>query len=60
MDRPFAFVAQFSEAGERRIRRSFDPGFRIELHQKDRDLVLQSAQSVSPPDTATVQELFDA
>ena len=30
--------------GERMIKRTFDPGFRIELHQKDLNLALQSAQ----------------
>ncbi len=44
------------------IRRTFDPGFRIELHQKDLNLALASARQVgvSLPNTATVQELFNA
>jgi 2-hydroxy-3-oxopropionate reductase len=48
--------------GERMIRRSFDPGFRIELHQKDLHLALTSARAlgVSLPNTATAQELFNA
>ena len=48
--------------GERMIRRSFDPGFRIELHQKDLALALSSARAigVSLPNTATAQELFNA
>ena len=48
--------------GERMIKRSFDPGFRIELHQKDLNLALSSARSigVSLPNTATAQELFNA
>ena len=48
--------------GERMIRRTFDPGFRIELHQKDLNLALQGARSVgvSLPNTATAQELFNA
>ena len=29
--------------GERMIKRTFDPGFRIELHQKDLNLALSSA-----------------
>ena len=29
--------------GERMIKRTFDPGFRIELHQKDLNLALQAA-----------------
>jgi 2-hydroxy-3-oxopropionate reductase len=48
--------------GERMIRRTFDPGFRIELHQKDLGLALQGARalSLSLPNTATTQELFNA
>ena len=48
--------------GERMIRRTFDPGFRIELHQKDLNLALQGAKSLglSLPNTATCQELFNA
>ena len=48
--------------GERMIKRTFDPGFRIELHQKDLSLALGSARQigVSLPNTATAQELFNA
>ena len=48
--------------GERMIRRTFQPGFRIELHQKDLNLALASARAlgVSLPNTATAQELFNA
>ncbi len=48
--------------GERMIGRSFDPGFRIRLHQKDLNLALQVARSLelSLPNTATAQELFNA
>jgi 2-hydroxy-3-oxopropionate reductase len=48
--------------GERMIKRSFDPGFRIELHQKDLNLALQGAKAlkISLPNTATAQELFNA
>jgi 2-hydroxy-3-oxopropionate reductase len=48
--------------GERMIKRTFDPGFRIELHQKDLNLALQGARAmgVSLPNTATVQELFNS
>jgi 2-hydroxy-3-oxopropionate reductase len=48
--------------GERMVKRTFDPGFRIELHQKDLNLALQSARAlgVSLPNTATAQELFNA
>ena len=47
--------------GERMIKRTFDPGFRIELHQKDLNLALQGARalSLSLPNTATTQELFN-
>ncbi len=48
--------------GERMINRTFDPGFRIELHQKDLNLALNSARAlgVSLPNTATAQELFNS
>jgi len=48
--------------GERMIGRSFDPGFRIRLHQKDLNLALQTARNLglSLPNTATAQELFNA
>lgn len=48
--------------GERMIKRTFDPGFRIELHQKDLALALAGARQlgVSLPNTATAQELFNA
>src|SRR5271169_2192641 len=48
--------------GERMIKRTFDPGFRIELHQKDLNLALQGARTLnlSLPNTATTQELFNA
>ena len=48
--------------GERMIRRTFDPGFRIELHQKDLNLALQSAKElgVALPNTAGTQQLFSA
>src|SRR5687767_12718596 len=47
--------------GERMIKRTFDPGFRIELHQKDLNLALQGARAMglSLPNTATAQELFN-
>src|SRR5919202_5044252 len=48
--------------GERMIKRNFDPGFRIELHQKDLNLALQGARAlqISLPNTAACQELFNA
>ena len=46
--------------GERMIKRTFDPGFRIALHQKDLNLALTAARQlgVSLPNTATCQELL--
>ena len=48
--------------GERMVKRTFAPGFRIELHQKDLNLALSSARAVgvSLPNTATAQELFNS
>ena len=48
--------------GERMIRRTFEPGFRIGLHQKDLAIALSVAREigVSLPNTATAQELFNA
>ncbi len=48
--------------GERMVKRTFEPGFRIELHQKDLNLALQTGKTlgVSLPNTATAQELFNA
>ena len=46
---------------ERMIKRTFKPGFRIELHQKDLNLALQGAKEMGMalPNTATAQELFN-
>ena len=48
--------------GERMVKRTFEPGFRIALHQKDLSLALSSAKAlgVSLPNTATAQELFNS
>ncbi len=48
--------------GERMIKRTFDPGFRINLHQKDLNLALLGAKAlgISLPNTASTQELFNA
>lgn len=48
--------------GERMIKRTFNPGFRISLHQKDLNLALANARKlqVALPNTATAQELFNA
>jgi len=47
---------------ERMIKRTFAPGFRISLHQKDLNLALQSARElgVALPNTASAQQLFSA
>jgi 2-hydroxy-3-oxopropionate reductase len=48
--------------GERMIKRTFNPGFRIELHQKDLNLALGSARALglALPNTASTQQLFSA
>ena len=48
--------------GERMVKRNFDPGFRIELHQKDLNLALDGARAlgISLPNTATAQQLFNS
>ncbi len=48
--------------GERMVKRTFAPGFRIELHQKDLNLALQGAKAlgVSLPNTSMTQELFNS
>lgn len=48
--------------GQRMIDRTFDPGFRIALHQKDLNLALGGARAlnIALPNTATCQELFNA
>ena len=44
------------------IKRTFDPGFRIRLHQKDLNLALTSARDlgVALPNTASTQQIFAA
>jgi len=48
--------------GQRMVKRTFNPGFRIELHKKDLNLALATARQigVALPNTATCQELFNA
>jgi 2-hydroxy-3-oxopropionate reductase len=48
--------------GERMVKRTFAPGFRIELHQKDLNLALQGAKSLglALPNTANAQELMNS
>jgi 2-hydroxy-3-oxopropionate reductase len=47
--------------GERMVKRTFNPGFRIELHQKDLALALNGARSlgVALPNTATAAQLMN-
>ncbi len=48
--------------GERMVKRTFNPGFRIRLHQKDLNLALQGARElgVSLPQTAGAAQLMQA
>jgi len=48
--------------GERMIKRTFNPGFRIELHQKDLNLALAGARALglALPNTAGTQQLMSA
>ena len=48
--------------GERMVKRTFDPGCRIALHQKDLNLALTAARQLglALPATATAQQLFSA
>lgn len=48
--------------GERMVKRTFEPGFRIELHQKDLNLALDGARTLglSLPNTALAQQMFSA
>jgi 2-hydroxy-3-oxopropionate reductase len=48
--------------GDRMIKRTFDPGFRIALHQKDLNLALGAAKSfgLALPATSHAQQLFSA
>lgn len=47
---------------ERMIKRTFAPGFRIRLHQKDLNIALQAAREMgmSLPNTALAQQMFSA
>ncbi|WP_196260847.1 2-hydroxy-3-oxopropionate reductase [Pelagibacterium limicola] len=48
--------------GERMIKRTFDPGFRIQLHRKDLTLAIDAAKdlNLTLPNTATTQQLMNA
>ena len=47
--------------GQRMLDRTFDPGFKIRLHQKDLNLALSTGAEINAvlPNTATAQELFN-
>jgi 2-hydroxy-3-oxopropionate reductase len=48
--------------GERMVKRTFDPGFRIRLHRKDLTLAIDAAKALdmSLPNTAATQQLMNA
>ena len=48
--------------GERMIKRTFDPGFRIRLHRKDLSLAVDAARAldISLPNAAATQQLMNA
>ena len=48
--------------GERMVKRTFDPGFRIRLHRKDLSLAIEAARSlnVALPNTAATQQLMNS
>ena len=48
--------------GERMIKRTFDPGFRIRLHRKDLSLAVDAAKAldIALPNAATTQQLMNA
>lgn len=58
----FASSRALEVHGERMIKRTFAPGFRIRLHQKDLNIALQSAREMGMalPNTAIAQQMFSA
>jgi 2-hydroxy-3-oxopropionate reductase len=58
----FASSCVLEVHGPRMVQRKFEPGFRIELHQKDLNLALSAAQTMGlpMPGTAHAQALFKA
>jgi 2-hydroxy-3-oxopropionate reductase len=48
--------------GDRMVKRTFDPGFRIRLHRKDMGLAVDSARALdlALPNTAIVEQLMNA
>ena len=55
-------TSRILELHGRMVKRTFDPGFRIKLHQKDLHLARQSARDLGGalPNTASTQQLFSA
>jgi 2-hydroxy-3-oxopropionate reductase len=58
----FAASRALEVHGERMIKRTFAPGFRIRLHQKDLNLALSAARELglSLPNTAIAQQMFSS
>jgi 2-hydroxy-3-oxopropionate reductase len=48
--------------GERMVKRTFDPGFRIQLHRKDLTLAIDAAKAldIALPNTAATQQLMNS
>lgn len=48
--------------GERMVKRTFDPGFRIRLHRKDLTLAMDAAKAldIALPNTAATQQLMNS
>ena len=48
--------------GERMVKETFDPGFRIRLHRKDMTIAVDAARALdlSLPNTAATQQLMNA
>lgn len=48
--------------GERMVKRTFEPGFRLRLHQKDMDLAVNAARglNLALPNTAAVAQMMNA
>src|SRR5690606_19080893 len=48
--------------GERMVKRTFDPGFRIRLHRKDLSLAIDAAKAlnIALPNAAATQQLMNA
>jgi 2-hydroxy-3-oxopropionate reductase len=48
--------------GERMVKRTFDPGFRIRLHRKDLSLAVEAAKAldIALPNASATQQLMNA